>query len=98
MRIVVKDTPLLRKVIRESMERVLRITDEDYMNEMEAPYMKLFIERLQKLLDNCKSWYRGNVTKQSESPVPILDWFPLLFVPLNPTLVAQSWLNTKRTP
>ena len=68
LRIVVKDTPFIRKVIRESMERVLRITDEEYMNEMEAPFMKLFTERLQKLLDNCKSWYRSKVTELSEWP------------------------------
>lgn len=59
-------------LITDSMRNVLGIKDETYLEEFRPIFEKVFMDRLNRKFENCKSKYRADLTQQGECGSPPL--------------------------
>ena len=66
LRFLDRKSNIFTKLMTDSMRNVLGIKDTDYLEEFRPIFEKVFLDRLHKKFENCKSKYRADLAQLGE--------------------------------
>ena len=66
LRFLDRNSEAFRMLMTDSMTNLLGIKDKAYLEEFRPIYEKVFLDRLHKKFENCKSKYRADLAQLGE--------------------------------
>ena len=96
VRLLDRKSPQFTQLVKNSMTKVLHVTDANYMNELFPVFSKIFLDRLTKKFENVKSRYRASLTQLGRCTVChpfsasiVIRALPLTSIHSQPLSLAQ---------